>query len=171
MNKYICKIATLDELNEKWDYNISIHNDKNRWRVFKENAVNNHNTGKAILYIGKLNDEIICEATANLDVSITQNSEGLVNENTAYLTAFRTNKEFEGQGYFSRLYKFMEADLKSRGINTLTLGVEPTEERNLQIYTKWGYTNFIKSAYEIYPPDKKGGKSLKILVNYYSKEI
>jgi len=32
----------------------------------------------------------------------------------AYLAAFRTNKEYEGKGFFSKLYKFMENDLKEK---------------------------------------------------------
>ena len=35
-----------------------------------------------------------------------QNKNNLVGEKTAYLTPFRTNKEFENKGYFSKLYKF-----------------------------------------------------------------
>ena len=41
-----------------------------------------------------------------------QNKENLIGDKKAYLTAFRTNKEYEGEGYFSKLYKFMEKDLK-----------------------------------------------------------
>ena len=59
----------------------------------------------------------------------------------------------------------MEKDLKNRGFNSLTLGVEPCEERNKQIYFNWGFTNFIKTAYEEYPNGQK------ILVNYYKKEL
>lgn len=83
----------------------------------------------------------------------------------AYLTAFGTEKQYENKGYFSKLYKFMEQDLKNRGFEKLTLGVEPCEVRNMLIYFKWGYINYIKSAYELYPD---GGK---ILVNFYGKNI
>ena len=41
-----------------------------------------------------------------------QNKDNLVGNNKAYLTVFRTNKEYENKGYFSKLYKFMEEDLK-----------------------------------------------------------
>ena len=59
----------------------------------------------------------------------------------------------------------MENDLKKRGFKILTLGVEPKEVRNMQIYFKWGYTNYIKTDYEYYPSGEK------ILVNYYEKEL
>lgn len=37
MNNYICKIANLDEINEKWDYEIENHPDDSRWKVWKIN--------------------------------------------------------------------------------------------------------------------------------------
>ena len=65
----------------------------------------------------------------------------------------------------------MEEDLKNKGFNTLTLGVEPSEVRNIQIYFHWGYQNYIKTAYEEYPPEENEIEGEKILVNYYSKKL
>ena len=59
----------------------------------------------------------------------------------------------------------MENDLKERGFKIFTLGVEPKEVRNMQIYFRWGYINYIKTDYEYYPSGEK------ILVNYYEKEL
>lgn len=117
--------------------------------------------------MGILIEEIITECTAiissnDLDM---QNKENLIGDKKAYLTAFRTNKEYEGKGYFSKLYKFMEKDLKERGFTSLTLGVEPCEVRNIQIYFKWGFDKYIKTCYEYYPNGEK------TLVNYYEKTI
>ena len=91
--------------------------------------------------------------------------EDLVDDHTAYLTAFRTIEEYQGQGYFSKLFKFMINDLKSRGYTRVTLGVEPTELTNKAIYTKYGFTNFIKTAIEEYPDGTKTD------VEYYYKDI
>ncbi len=93
------------------------------------------------------------------------NSDKLINETTAYLTGFRTNKEYNNKGYFSKLYKFMESDLKQKGYKSLTLGVEASEVRNMMIYFSYGFTKYIKSENETYPD----GKS--ILVNYYQKDL
>ena len=71
------------------------------------------------MYYGILNETIISEATAF--ISNTDDTNSLVNEYTAYLSAFRTRKEYQGKGYFSKLYKFMEDDLKSRGYTTLVV--------------------------------------------------
>ena len=63
------------------------------------------------------------------------------------------------------IFTFMEEDLKKRGFTSLTLGVEPSEVRNIMIYFNWGFTNYIKSDYEYYPNNEK------ILVNYYEKKL
>jgi hypothetical protein len=41
-----------------------------------------------------LDDDVICEATAAISSDACENMEGLVDEKTAYLFAFRTNVEY-----------------------------------------------------------------------------
>ena len=166
MKNYICKIANIEEMNIKWDYEISkATNDKDNWIIWKEENIKNYQSGKIIPYYGILDGQIICEATAVLTSDIVQNSDRLVDDTTVYLSAFRTNKEYEGKGYFSKLYKFMEEDLKKKGYRSLTLGVEPEETRNYQIYHHYGFNEFIKSDVEVYPD------GTKIDVNYYGKKL
>lgn len=170
MNNYKCVIADKQLLNQLWNEKIKNHNNSEMWIKWKKIALRNYKT--RITYVGLLDNKIITEATAiisdkDLDM---QNKENLIDEKTAYLTSFSTNKEYEGKGYFSKLYKFMENDLQNKGFETLTLGVEPCETRNIQIYFTLGYTNYIKTAYEIYPSEK-GKKTEKIIANYYSKKL
>ena len=165
MDNYKCVIANKELINKKWDEEISRHNNSKLWKGFKKISLNNLDT--RIVYMGILNDEIITECTAIIslkDLNI-QNKDNLIGNNKAYLTAFRTNKEYQNKGYFSKLYKFMEDDLKNRGFKYLTIGVEPCEVRNIQIYFKWGFTKYIKSCYEVYPNLEK------TLVNYYEKKL
>ena len=58
-----------------------------------------------------------------------------------------------------------------RGYTTLTLGVEPSEIKNIMIYFKYGFTNYIKTDYEVEPSKNEKEKPVKILVNYYSKNL
>ena len=168
---YICKIATLEEINRKWDYEREKHKGDNAWVVWKKDFINGVKNGKRICYYGIFDNHIISEATAVLSKDEVQNSDGLVDETTAYLCAFRTVEEYQGKGYFSKLYKFMENDLKERGYKTLTLGVEPKEEKNMKIYSSWGFTKLIKTAFEVYSPKDEFSKPAEIQVNYYSKNI
>ena len=166
MAKYECRIPTREEYERKWDYEISIHEDERyNWVIWKKDGLLRYDRKQIISYFGFLDDEIICEATAAIDPKIVQNPESLVDNETAYLFAFRTNKEYRGQGYFSKLFKFMINDLKNKGYKRVTLGVEPEEVTNKAIYQKYGFTNYVKTCVESYPNGEK------ITVEYYSKEI
>ena len=165
MDNYECVIASEELIIKKWDKEIKNHNNSELWKQFKRQSLRNLNT--RIVYMGLLNGNIITEATAiiskkDLDM---QNKDGLIGNKKAYLTAFRSDKDFENKGYFSKLYKFMEEDLISKGFDTLTLGVEPSEVRNIKIYFNWGFTKYIKTGYESY----LNGEN--ILVNYYEKKL
>ena len=171
MEEFICKKATKKEMEQNWKYLIEIHPNDDKWKLYKEEAIKNQTEEKSIVYYGILNGQIITEATAMLENLDVQNTEGLVDENTIYLSAFRTRKEYQEKGYFSKLYKYMENDLKMQGYTTLTLGVEPSEVKNMLIYFKYGFTNYIKTEYETEPPTKEGEEPKKIIVNYYSKKL
>ena len=162
---YKCKIANEKEMNIKWDYEIEHAEDKSNWIIWKEKALKCFKYGAQIPYYGLLDGKIICAATASLSPDIVQNGKDLVDDHTAYLTAFRTIEEYQGKGYFSKLFKYLIEDLKSRGYTKVTVGVEPTELKNKAIYQKWGFTNYIKTSIEEYPD------GTKIEVEYYYKNI
>ena len=168
---YICKIATIEEIEQNFNYLIEIHPGNNAWKIYKNEAIKRIQDGNAIVYYGIQNGVIISEVTvmfSNLDVN---NSDGLVDDTTAYLSAFRTRKEYQGKGYFSKLYHFVENDLKNRGYKRLTLGVEPCEVKNMMIYFKYGFKEFVKTAYETEPAKNENDEPTKYLVNYYAKNL
>ena len=163
---YLCKIASLEEMNRKWDYEIEHNiNDARNWIIWKSHFLENFKNDYIIPYYGILDGNIICEATAMLNSEVVQNSKGLVGNGVVYLSAFRTIEEYQGKGYFSKLMKFMLNDLKQRGIVRVTLGVEPAEETNKKIYAHYGFTEYIKSATEVYPD------GTVIDVDYYGKNL
>ena len=166
MDNYVCKIATLEEMNIKWDYEIE-HNieDRNNYIIWKENNIEKFKSGYITPYYGILNGKIICEATACFNKDIVQNSLGLVDENTVYLSAFRTITEYQGKGYFSKLMKYILKDLKNKGYKKVKLEIEPQEEKNKQIYDHFGFNEYIKSGVEEYPD------GTKIDVIYYAKNL
>ena len=167
MSNFTCKIAPLSDIEKRWDTLIKNHPDNPNWSIWKNSNITNNQNNYRISYYGYLDGLIITEATAiisPLDTTIS-NSEKLISNDMAYLTAFRTDSKYQNKGYFSKLYKYMEEDLKNRGFTKLSLGVEPQEVKNMMIYFKYGFTNYIKTATETYPTGKT------ITVNYYYKEI
>lgn len=166
MENYVCKIASLKEMNIKWDYEIE-HSKSNKynWIVWKEENIKNYKNGYIIPYYGILNGKIICEATANINSKVVQNSDLLIDVNRVYLSSFRTNKEYRGKGYFSKLMQFMLNDLKNKGYNQVTVGVESNAEETKKIYEHYGFTKFLKKGIEKYPD----GTIIEVL--YYLKNI
>lgn len=164
---FICKIPNIDEINKRWDYLTKDRTiDKENWDKWRKEALYNFAVGNTIIYYGFLDNEIICEATAVIKtLKEDKFTEDLIGKNKVYLSAFRTNKEYEGQGYFSKLYNYMLNDLKEKGYEYATLGVEPTEERNKSIYNHYGFNEFIKETHETYPNGEE------VTVDYYRKKI
>ena len=166
MKEYICKIASVGEMERKWNYEI--RKQRKRKTVLdglKKDAVEHIKNGQSVTYYGKLNNKIICETTAMFDENIIQNSDKLVGGKTVYLCNFSTDKRYRGKGYFSKLFRFMIEDLKNRGYEKFTLGVEPTETKNIKIYQHLGFNEFIKSGKETYPD------GTVIDVDYYEMEL
>lgn len=175
MENFICKVANRDELLKRWDYLIEIHPGNNKWCGFKENALKHFDENSTISYLGFLNNEIICEATAYIKNSafIGDISEpaGLLSDSMAYLAAFRTNKEYEGKGYFGKLYKFVEDDLKNRGYKELSLGVGPEAVRNIEIYFHLGFREYIKTIIEHEISNGDPSKQEDDVILFYKKKI
>ena len=62
---FICKIASFQEMNIKWNYEIAQREkDKDNWIVWKKRSIENYERGYTIPYYGILEGNIICEATA-----------------------------------------------------------------------------------------------------------
>ncbi len=166
METFICEIPTLEELIRNWDREIAeAGEDRENWLVWKQRSIDNYLHNRIIPYFGILDGKVISQAVAHIDPENVQNSDGLVDETTAYLSAFRTVEACQGHGYFSKLFRFMMEDLKCRGYEKVTLGVEPEETENLAIYTHYGFAEFIKKEVETFPD------GTTIQVDYYGKQI
>lgn len=167
MENYICKVATPEEIAKQFDFWIEVNSEqRDNWMVWKEKEVNNAELGRIIAYYGDLDGKTICETYARICSEDFNDPEGIVEEGKiAYLFAFRTVKEYEGQGYFSKLFDYMIEDLKKRGYEKVTLAVEPTEIRNYEIYKHKGFNEHIKTDIDVYPD------GTKIDVRYLGKAL
>ena len=150
MNRmYICKIASPEEMEQKWEYEIRQHAEKENWIAWKADAIEGARAGRSVPYYGILDGTVICEATAvpDPDSGKTGGEAG----RTVELCAFRTNRGYRGKGYFSRLMDFLQKDLRQKGFERAIVGVEPGETRNREIYRHWGFTEHVSSGTETYP--------------------
>ncbi len=173
VSDYSCKIADLRELEECWDYDISVNEEKEKWRYWKEEGLRLHREGKRIVYLIQKDGRTIGQAQAALSKEACSDPEMLVDKETAYLSAFRMREGYRGRGLFTVLYRFMESDLAARGYKRLTLGVEANDYglKNLEIYRHYGFDTFVGSGFEEEPPDPSEPEPVVNRVNYYSKRI
>ena len=74
-------------------------------------------------------------------------------------------EEYRGQGFFSKLLNFLFENLRSRGFERATVGVEVGDETNLQIYRHFGFVHYVKQGRETYPD------GTEIDVRYYAKTL
>ena len=162
---YVCKIASSSEVNEKWDILVKEHPDDSNWAVWKKDITAEIAEGKQIPYYGIFCGEIICEAYAVPNYTPGEDDAGLKEDGTAYLSAFRTVKQYRGKGYFSKLLYFMLEDLRQKGFARAVLGVEPCEELNRQMYFHWGFTEKMYTGTCTYPD------GAVIEVEYYGKRL
>ena len=171
---YLCKIATKDELQKRWDY-LNRINPGRKWIEFRENALKHYDEKSTISYLGILNNEIICEITAVIKESAfigdIDDPSGLLSDSMCYLAAFRTNKEYEGKGYFHKLYDFVETDLKERGYTELSLGVGPEAVRNMEIYFHLGFREYIKTVIQYEPSEDDPSLREEDVIIFYKKKI
>lgn len=66
----------------------------------------------------------------------------------AYLCAFRVKKGYRGKGYGTFLIKNILEYVKSKGVPIATIGVAETEEQNIRLYHRLGFTHKIKDCFE-----------------------
>ena len=138
-------------------------------------TIRGFNDNSRIVYVLEKDGIIISEATAYIKeeafIGDINNIEELLSDNRVYLSAFRTDKEYRGKGYFSKLFKFMIDDLKSRGYTEACLGVEPCEVTNMEIYFKYGFTNYIKTSIEYLPAVNDESLPKEEIVSFYYKKL
>lgn len=164
-DNYVCRIASLEEVNERWDTLIREHPEDPNWAVWKTDVLAEVSAGKEIPYYGFLGGEIICEAYAIPNYTPGEDDKGYREDGTAYLSAFRTVKAYRGKGFFSKLLHFMLNDLRKKGFARAILGVEPDEVLNKQMYLHWGFTEKVYTGTCTYPD------GTTIAVEYFMKTL
>ena len=164
----ILKIANINEVIEKWNYEIKIHPENILYCSAANEFINEIKKGTRITYIAKLNNQIISDLTVIIKekgiINEAKYTNDLVSNKRVYICGVRTIKEYQGKGYLSKLFKFVENDLKKMGYEEICLSVYIKENKNLMMYFKWNYTNYIRT-------EIREGKEDIFIFNYYYKKI
>ncbi|MBQ6560319.1 MAG: GNAT family N-acetyltransferase [Erysipelotrichaceae bacterium] len=129
--------AAADEMLRLWGFS-DLDRAPNTAKFFYQNI----SDGNAIFYTADLNDILIGELYAYLDLNDKDFADG--NE-TAYLCAFRVRKEYRCKGIGHLLMETALSDLKMKGFRYATIGVD--DERNERLYRSFGFTMKIKDCF------------------------
>ena len=131
--------VTREEFDALWDRNLAENPREPMWPIWRQRFRQRIDRGQAITFGVILDGEAVGEGT--LELNTGKDPRICDGRTTAYLSALRIRKEYEGRGHVSRLVKAMENHARTLGFSFLTIGVEEHAERNRRIYTHWGYVN------------------------------
>lgn len=163
LHKYKYRAASVDDLEWIWKKDIAEHAGDNCWIEWKNEYIENNILGKCKTFIILYDGEPVGQGTLLFSPKCNAiNGEMKLADasNITNINALRIEKAHEGKGHISKLVRFMEQYAKNSAYQSITIGVEATETRNLAIYLHWGYNKFVTSRMED-----------GVLVLYYSKML
>ena len=102
---------------------------------------------------------------------LESNDKVLTGKGKAEIIKLEILPKYRGRGIATKIFKEIEKLAKKMKIKMLTIGVEPCEVKNMQIYFHWGFTQFLQCISETYPPKAEGEKGETITVLCYGKKI
>lgn len=163
MSDYIYRIATPDDLERIWAKDIADNPGDEAWLRWREQYIGYNRDGDAVTFVVVCDGEPVGQGTLlfSPDCSAIRGRTNLADgKRTTNVNALRIEKAHEGQGHISRMVRMMERYARERGFDTITIGVEAAETRNLAIYLHWNYTEFVMADIDD-----------DALVLYYGKEL
>ena len=158
-----CRKANLEDLESLWDRHIRENPDDPRYIRWKEQFIRDNRTGDAATFVITVDGTCVGEGTLLLNPgcrAIRGRTCLCDGKTVANINALRIQKAYEGQGHISALMQAMTQYAKEIGIQTLTIGVEAAEARNLSIYLHWGFDRLVMHEIED-----------DTLILYYAKTI
>ncbi len=161
------RLAKIEEIEMWWDKKIKTAPKDLSYKKWKENFVSGNKNGERKTFFAFDNGKYIGQGT----LLLKSNNSVLTGNGKAEILKLEILPKYRGKGIATKIFEKMQAYAKANKIKTLTIGVEPCEIRNMQIYFHWGFTNFLQCIVEEYPPKAEGEKGEIITVLCYSKNI
>jgi len=166
--------ATPDTLELHWNTEIAENLGDARYIAWKQDYMHENASGKYKTFYAFDDAKIIGQVTLVLHpdtMELDGQTELANNDDIAHICGLRVYKEYEGKSIASGLMRYIYNWARGHGIRYMTIGVEPHETRNVEIYTHWGFAEFVKEVIEKYPPRNENDSGEEVLVHYYKKKI
>ena len=134
----VIRKASGEEMLKLWGYKDS-DNVSPTARYFFDNI----SSGNAVFWTLDNKGELIGELYVFFDIE--EDRDFADGETTAYLCAFRVNKEYRGQGLGTQMVERALSELKTAGFRNVTIGVD--DDRNERLYRRIGFDKKVKDCY------------------------
>lgn len=124
------------------------------------------NKSKIIYALNEKNSDLLIAITNQEDYD---NSYGLIDSKTAYLIYIPHHEKNINEQNFKTLLNYAEHDLKNKGFENLTIGVDISYVIDLKIVLNHGFSEFVK--YSFRPLKNHNDYTTNALVAYYKKSL
>lgn len=161
------RLARIEELEHWWDAKIEKKPDNPAYKIWKQNFVEGNKNGERKTFFVFNDKGYVGQGT----LLLKSNDDDMTAQDKAEVIKLEINPEYRGKGICTKIYEEIEHFARDNHIRILTIGVEPCEVKNIQIYFHWGFVNYIKCITEQFPPTTPGGEGEVITVLCYSKNI
>ncbi|MBP3344636.1 MAG: GNAT family N-acetyltransferase [Clostridia bacterium] len=161
------RIATIKELENWWDAKIENKPEDLAYPIWKKTFVEGNKNGERKTFFVFDDGKYAGQGT----ILLKSTDKDMTGKDKAEIIKLEIDEEYRGKGVATLIYEAIEKYAKKTGIKTLTIGVEPKEVRNMQIYFHWGFTNYIKCTTETFPARDVLSAAEIITVLCYYKEI
>lgn len=131
--------ASGEEMLKLWGY----QNEKNA-SATAQFFSRNIRSGNAVFYTIEHEGKLIGELHVFKELEDHDFADG---KTTAYLCAFRVQKEYRGKSLGSRLMKTALDELKREGFTHASIGVNPDEVQNVNLYRHLGFNTKVKDCF------------------------
>lgn len=161
------RLASVEEIETWWNKKISKNPNDLSYKVWKENFIEgNKNCTRKTVFAFE-NGKYVGQGTILLE----SDDKILTGKGKAEIIKLELLPKYRGKGIATKIFQEIEKYAKKMKIKMLTIGVEPCEVKNMQIYFHWGFTQFLQCISETYPSKAEGEKGENITVLCYGKKI
>jgi GNAT superfamily N-acetyltransferase len=142
------KIADFKKLKQKWAWSP-----ENDWQqVAQKEYIKGIEEGTQEFWVIENGKEILGE----FHVFWNKNSdpEQADGKSRAYLSAFRVHPDHRGKGLGTKLMERVIERIKEKAFNEVTIGAYKHDLEIQKLYEKWGFTEFVKEAVDVFTEGK-----------------
>ena len=140
---YTYSVATIDDINLLLEKRLKERNFDSNYKECLKKYFDDFVSGKSIIFVAKIAGEPI--GSINLEFCNLPDIEKscVAKIKYCFLSTFKIEKKYRGQGHISKLIKMAENIAQELGYYSIIISCEETNQHAIDIYTHFGYDEII----------------------------